>query len=64
MKTLRGIVPLPYRKHPFALGEHQRRLTWLYGEQRARLIMLGRDPDSNADLASWNRLGSGRECAA
>ena len=36
------------------------RLTWQYGPERAARIMAGQDAQANADLASWNALGSRR----
>lgn len=33
------------------------RLEWLYGTERARAIMAGRDPATLADLEAWNALG-------
>jgi hypothetical protein len=33
------------------------KLVTLYGYERASLIVTGKDPATNADLASWNRLG-------
>lgn len=32
------------------------RLLWQYGPDRAALIIAGRDPDAQRDLASWKRL--------
>lgn len=41
-----------------------RRLTVCHGPERAVRIVECRDPEANADLTAWNRLGSGRERAA
>lgn len=35
------------------------RLAWQYGHARAQVIRAGRDPQTNADLASWRNLGKG-----
>lgn len=32
-------------------------LRWLHGDARASAIVLGNDARTNADLASWGRLG-------
>jgi hypothetical protein len=37
----------------------ERRLTWAHGPERAHLIVSGRDPATNADIATWNNLGRG-----
>lgn len=37
-----------------------RRLASLYGQERARKIAEGRDPDFNEDLAKWRNLGRGK----
>ena len=34
------------------------RLCWLYGKDRAALIMSGYDQKTRADVQRWNRLGS------
>lgn len=39
------------------------RLRWAHGDERAATIMAGNDPQTNADVERWNRLGSGREAA-
>lgn len=32
------------------------RLLWQYGEARARQILSGADPNTQRDIAAWNRL--------
>lgn len=34
------------------------RLSWRYGPQRAAEILAGNDPEANADLAAWRKLGA------
>lgn len=34
------------------------RLRWQYGDARAAQIMAGDDPNTQADIAAWNRLGA------
>lgn len=36
------------------------RLSWAHGAHRAAQIVAGNDPKTQADLAAWRRLGSGR----
>ncbi len=36
------------------------RLLWLYGSDRAHLIVTGKDEATNTDIAAWNRLGGSR----
>jgi hypothetical protein len=40
-----------------------RRLVHQYGHARARAIVEGLDPATNADIAAWNGLGEGRAAA-
>lgn len=43
------------------VGEHAvvfARLSWCYGEQRAKAIILGQDKETAKDLAAWKRLGN------
>jgi hypothetical protein len=35
----------------------RRRLVWAYGADRAREIITGRDPTTQADIAAWRQLG-------
>lgn len=34
-----------------------RRLTWLYGSDRAGAISAGHDPHTQADISAWYNLG-------
>jgi hypothetical protein len=40
---------------------HARRLTAFHGSERAELILAGRDPETNADIAAWRALGASAE---
>jgi hypothetical protein len=56
---------MSYRTVPdFARANLWQALLFRYGEERARAIMLDQDPQANADLQKWRRLGSKREGAA
>ncbi len=48
-------------RHPQLAREtdraHMRRLAWFHGEERARRIVMGDDPETEADLAKWRGLG-------
>ena len=46
---------------PWGMCYHEdthRRLTWLYGEERANRISLGIDPATEADKRAWQGLGA------
>lgn len=55
-KSHAGVVTLEWRRVA------DQRLEWLYGFERAWAIRSGRDPATNADIATWNALGR-REAA-
>lgn len=35
-------------------------LTWAHGPKRAALILAGDDPETEADIACWRRMGARR----
>jgi hypothetical protein len=37
-----------------------RRLRWFHGLTRTASILVGNDPETNADLAKWRNLGQGK----
>lgn len=41
--------------HPWRVLAHT--LIGVHGQQRAHDIVLGQDPETNADLESWRRIG-------
>jgi hypothetical protein len=41
-----------------------RKLKWAYGVERLTRIVLGEDEGTNADLASWRRVGAKRPAAS
>lgn len=46
----------------WTLHTHER-LTEQYGKVRADLIIRGRDPATQSDIAAWRKLGEGRKAA-
>lgn len=58
--VIRGVVLDPGH----SWEEHaERRLAFAYGPDRAKAMMTGRDPSTNADIAAWGRLGGKRAAA-
>lgn len=58
-----GLRPQMVPVHTWA--EHTARsLAFQYGPDRARSIMAGTDAATNADLAAWRALGTGKRGAA
>lgn len=50
---------------PHSWSDHTRRnLSWHYGDKRADRIMAGTDPNTQADVSAWNRLGERKGDAA
>lgn len=55
---------LPHVSYNYYDAMALRRLTWLYGVDRANAILDGHDAKSNDDLAAWRSLGQPRSGAA
>lgn len=49
-----GSVPNNWKAEWYRLGEA---LSWRYGPERASVILAGRDPETNKDIARWRSLG-------
>lgn len=56
-RTITATLTEPAAIAPYDVATMDR-LVWLYGPERAAAIVEGRDANTNADIAAWNRIGA------